>query len=619
MNRINPMSILLTIFLLSSIAISQPRHVNNTDYNIRCTYNPKTRIIDGEIDVLWKSAYKDNTEEIQLHLYLNAFSGPNSTFMKEYGAYPQSVADRPGFCKIQRITIYGIDVTNSMRFIQPDDHNQLDSTVVSITVPEPHDIIIQKSPNKPGLLLSAERQKSRALIPIRIEFQSQLPALLERVGVYEDFIMAAQWFPQLGVLEKGGWKCHQFHSNSEFYADFGSYDVSLTIPSDYVVGASGEMTERKLMPNGLQQLRFKADKVHDFAWCADASMYEQIEVVEDFLKQLPPTRIRLLYQPEHEGEIADRIMRAVKNGLRYFESRYGKYPYPQLTVIDAPIFNAVMEYPTLFLTGNFDGYKNPPAPAESYPNNNLFLERLTLHELGHQWFYGVCANNEAEEAWLDEGLTEYITAKAFEKQYGKIMQLDEKGNPLPVRDFRKDRYIAKPDVLPSTSKSWEFLTFGDYYIASYVKPKLLFYTLDNVLGETVMEDIFRTFYQRFSFKHPKAEDFFQVVEEIAGKAVSNQVIEFLSTSEIYDVGVTSTTVLPEIFGNMPGNLSVEVIVKSPTKPPFSNKFEINLILQSPSHSNNSEQYFISLDPNSLIEFDIDRSNNKIQFSPQEED
>ncbi|MGH1364261.1 MAG: M1 family aminopeptidase [Calditrichia bacterium] len=306
-----------------------------------------------------------------------------------------------------------------------------------------------------------------------------------------------------------------------------------------------------------------------------------------------------------------------------------------------------MEYPTLFLTGNFDGYKNPPAPKEPYPDNNLFLERLTLHELGHQWFYGVCANNEAEEAWLDEGLTEYITAKAFESRYGKIMQLDENGKPLHVRDFRKDRYLANPNVLPSTSKSWEFPTFGDYYIASYVKPKLLFYTLDNILGEAKMQSIIKTFYQRFSFQHPKAEDFFTVVEEVAGKNVREQVVHFLSTQEVYDVGVRTTKTRAEVFGNMPPFFAVEQMMRLPEYHswmlmndltlkkyhPMKSKRVVNIEkgntfnpkFKQEKPSNESQKpvtkstltYFISLDPDSLIEFDVNRANNYLQIEPEE--
>jgi len=308
----------------------------------------------------------------------------------------------------------------------------------------------------------------------------------------------------------------------------------------------------------------------------------------------------------------------------------------------------VMEYPTLFLTGNFDGYKNPPAPKEPYPDNNLFLERLTLHELGHQWFYGVCANNEAEEAWLDEGLTEYITAKAFESHYGDIMQLDKNGKPLRVRDFRKDRYLANPNVLPSTSKSWEFPTFGNYYIASYVKPKLLFYTLDNILGEEKMQHIIKNFYERYSFRHPKAEDFFKAVEEIAGKAIRDQVESFLSNQEVYEYVVPKTKTQSEVFGNMPPFFDVELQKRLPenyswlltkdlvlknyspkeSRPgvsierrnTFSPKFKQDKTFKTTQQKqikNLNSAYFIFLDPDNLIEFDVNRNNNYLKIEASE--
>ncbi|MGH1364260.1 MAG: hypothetical protein ACRBF0_11945 [Calditrichia bacterium] len=344
----------LILALLSAFTLGMFGQAHNAaiaTYTINCSYNPETRIIDGEMQIWWSKPLEPKAEELQFHLYLNAFSGPNSTFMKEYGEFPTSVAQKSGYCKIQKIEIYNIDVTESMKFIQPNDGNEHDSTVIAIPIPEPQDITFNENPNTPTLLLSAERQKSTPQLSIKIKFQSKLPALLERVGVYEGFIMAAQWFPQLGVLEEEGWKCHQFHANSEFYANFGTYDVSLTLPANYVVGATGEMLERKMLPGSLQKLRFKARRVHDFAWCADATMSEvwvaasgphvfcgnsiiqkeqsQSERLQSNAKsqiQSEP-RIRLLYQPEHEGLISERILTAVKAGLNYYESRYGKYPY----------------------------------------------------------------------------------------------------------------------------------------------------------------------------------------------------------------------------------------------------------------------------------------------------
>ncbi len=366
---------IVSLLALTISAISRDHSSDRVNYIINCTYNPDTQIIDGEVQILWIKPLEPQIDELQLHLYLNAFSGPNSTFMKEYGEFPQSIAENPGYCKIQQIEVNHIDVTQSMKFIQPNDGNKHDSTVVSVPIIHPQ----RANTNHTSF-------RNPAWVSCKIQFQSRLPALLERVGVYKDFIMAAQWFPKLGVFEKSSWKCHQFHANSEFYANFGTYNITLTLPDSFVVGATGEMIGRKRLPGKQQQLIFAARKVHDFAWCADATIQERILTKFSQSRLSPHTRIRLLYQPEHEGEISVRIMNAVHRGLDYFETCYGPYPYPQITVIDAPLFNAVMEYPTLFLTGNFDGYRNPPAPAESYPDKNRFLERLTLHELGHQWF-----------------------------------------------------------------------------------------------------------------------------------------------------------------------------------------------------------------------------------------
>lgn len=581
--------LICTAFLLSICACTEildtPLSTRIANYSIECSFDPVTKLISGTEQLSWTNMTNTPVREIQFHLYMNAFSNAKSTFLMKSGEMPPKLPGNRGFCKINRIYLdSGSDLTQKLSFIQPDDGNKFDSTVVSLALPA------ELSP--------------KDSIEITIEFETKLPLLVERAGFIGSFHMAAQWFPKVGVFSDEGWNCHQYHANSEFFADFGAYDVTITIPDQYVVGATGVLKNSEHIDNDdRKRLHFYAEDVHDFAWGADSNFVE----VND---QSGETKIRLLSQSQHAGEVSERIIQAVKSSHPYFSERYGQYPYPQVTILDSPVFNAVMEYPTLFLTGNFDGYANPPAPVEPQPADNRFMERLTMHEFGHQWFYGMSANNEFEEAWLDEGLTEYITAKAFEAEYGKIMQNDAFGDPLPVRNFRKRLYLENPSNTPVLTHSWEYPTFSEYYVGSYVKPKLLLYTLDNYLGEAVMQEIIHTFFQRWQFRHPTSRDFIDAITETAGQEIRPIIEQYLETTDYLDFKIervdqnririarTGGQIFPvDIEFTFDGNEKI-------TKRWNAEETEITY-----DFNHEPKMAAVRIDPEQIIEFELSRENN----------
>lgn len=590
-----PIFLFCTFFMISFIACSKnykmfdkPISSRVANYSIECNFDPVNKLIIGTEFITWTNKTNLPVKEMQFHLYMNAFSNENSTFLKELGESPKELRGSWGYCKINKLYLgENVDLTQNISFIQPDDDNKFDSTVVSLKLPD------EIQPNES--------------IELTIEFTTKLPPLIERSGYIGSFHMASQWFPKVGVYSDLGWNCHQYHSNSEFFADFGIYDVTIIIPDEFMVGATGILIDEVQMAGNRKRLHYYAEDVHDFAWGADSNFVE----INDHSGK---TEIRLLAQKEHTGEVVNRILHATKSSHQYFTKRYGQYPYPQITILDSPVFNAVMEYPTLFLTGNFDGYDNPPAPVEPQLVENLFMERLTMHEFGHQWFYGMCANNEFEEAWLDEGLTEYITAKAFEAEYGKIMQNDEFGKPLPVRDYRKQMYIENYTNLPILNYSWHYPTFSEYYVGSYVKPKLLFYTLDNYFGEAVMEEIIYLFFQRWQFNHPKTQDFVDIITEIAGEEIHTIIQQYLETSDFLDYKIESVyqnRVKVSRIGQQIFPVNIEFTFKGNKKISKQWKAEESEI----TYEFDKEPHLtrVCIDPEQMIEFELNTQNNCWNF------
>ena len=230
-------------------AVAGERRV--VEYEIDAVLDPATHTLTGRQTVRWRNTTSVPTSEIWLHLYLNAFASSESTFMRELAA------DAPGWIDVEdrdwgwtRITRFalgdGTDLLDGTSFERPDDGNVEDHTVVRAELPR----AVQ-----PG---SAET--------FELEFEARLPRVIARTGYADDFYFVGQWFPKLGVFEgESGWNCHQFHAAGEFFADFGSYRVRLTVPRGWVVGATGELVSRS--PVGTDDvLEFHAYDVHDFAW-----------------------------------------------------------------------------------------------------------------------------------------------------------------------------------------------------------------------------------------------------------------------------------------------------------------------------------------------------------------
>jgi hypothetical protein len=367
------------------------RSARNANYAIEARLLPETHTIEGRLVLEWRNTSDTALTTFPFHLYWNAFRNNLSTSARGQGRRaarpgPDSEGDRRfGYTQVRSIRLLGEhteDLTPSLHYIQPDDGNPEDRTVMEVSA---------KTPLAAG-----------ATARFGIEWIARIPyGNVGRAGWVHDYHFIVQWFPKIGVHWKGAWNCHQFHATTEFFADYGVYDVRLTLPRGYVVGATGLRKERTENPDGTETLRYVQEDVHDFAWTASLRFLERTSRFAD--PGYPPVDIRLLVQPEH-AHLAERYLEATKIALRSHGAWSAPYPYPQLTVVDPAWGSASggMEYPTLFTGGTY--VWAPPALQSP--------EGVTIHEAGHQFWYGLVGNNEFEEAWLDEGFNTYHTSKA---------------------------------------------------------------------------------------------------------------------------------------------------------------------------------------------------------------
>lgn len=472
-----------------------PRSPRNANYQLAVTLEPATRTLRATGRIEWRNITRRPTSELQFHLYWNAWTDGKSTWMRENVA--SRPMDRPG-ADFSRFTLESLSLepataqdtaTNllpTLRYLSPDDGNADDRTVMSVALPRP--------------------ARAGETVVVSMSWTARVPRTFDRTGTIGRYYFIAQWFPKLGVLEDGGWNTHQFHAMTEFYSDYGVYDVSITVPKAWMVGATG--TEQSRIESGAAAThRFVAEDVHDFAWTASPDFVEQHERFES--DGLPPVDMRLLLQPEHRGQAA-RHFAAARTALKHYGTWFGPYPYGYLTIVD-PAYQSDtggMEYPTLFTVGT--SWLVARETTLSTP------EETTVHEAGHQFWYGISGSNEFEHAWMDEGINTFATARAMAADYPQVVADRYYFGGFVPWVFRDVRYRRETDM----GRMWGYrdgatddtianLTYRQrpdtVRTFAYDKPSVWLNTLERWLGWPVLQQALSRTFTEGAFGHPRPE------------------------------------------------------------------------------------------------------------------
>lgn len=467
-------------------------------YSIDARIDTNKKALDATESLTYRNLTGQPLTTFPFHLYLNAFR-PKSTFTAEArvgGSVRDSVTGDYPREKVGGITISHVDADGygdllpTMRFVAPDDGNMEDHTVAEITLPRP---------------LAANDS-----VTFHFVFHDQFPLSVARNGYKRDFIMGGQWFPKIGVFWHGAWNCHEYHATTEFFSDFGTYDVRLTTPHNYIIGASGVPTGQHTNADGTRTVSFRGEDIHDFAF----AMSPHFNVTDAiYLSSMGPVQIHVLSLAAHP-DIASRYAEITRKSLAEFERRYGPYPYKIITVVDPEPGSEMegMEYPTLVTgDGEWTGIFNMP-------------EITVNHEFGHQYWYGMVASNEFEEAWLDEGINSFTEVTTLASILGSNTSVvGQRYANLGDSSMQRLSYLLAPAFDPVTRKAWQFRNSTSYGCITYGKTATLLATLQGMIGQETMDEAMRTYFQRFRFKHPTTEDFLRTIEQVAvarGKATA---------------------------------------------------------------------------------------------------
>ncbi|MET0636156.1 MAG: M1 family metallopeptidase [Chitinophagaceae bacterium] len=494
---------LLTAFLENTLS-AQTYWQQEVNYTMTVTLNDKDNSLDGLARIEYINHSPDTLRFIWFHLWPNAYKNDKTAFsdqLLENGntAFYFSGEDRKGY--INRI---GFNVDGQVA--ETEDH----PTHTDITK------LILPTPLAPG-----------SQILITTPFHVKLPFNISRGGYDGQSYQATQWFPKPAVYDRNGWHPMPYLDQGEFFSEFGSYDVSITVPSNYVVAATGKMdpdfeefkfmrsrvdykwkpvvTKSKnksgqvkkttrLFPvteNGFKTLRFREKNIHDFAFFTDKRF-----IVKQDSCRLPSGKIvmvNVFYTPAHSA-FWSRVMEYAKQSLIFYSGKLGDYPYDVCSVVQGPeSFGSGMEYPTI---------------TSLAPMDNAEELRLTvLHEIGHNWFYGALASNERRYPWMDEGLNSF-----YEMEFARLHQIREQSSDK--RDF-EHRAAEKRDQPINTSS--DSLTNRNYGLIAYYKTAEWMRYLQSTLGNETFNRSMQYYYQSWKFKHPSPADFKQSLETSSGR------------------------------------------------------------------------------------------------------
>jgi hypothetical protein len=482
-----------------------PKSPRVANYQIEGELDWQDKVLRGREALTWRNTGYAPTTELPLHLYLNAFKGPQTLFYKENGSPSAADPRQWGYCRLTGLRMDGLEL---------DGHPGEDATVYWVRLPRPV---------PPG-----------AGVRLEIEWESRFPQVRTRTGWSRDFLMGAQWYPKAGVYQGDHWNCRAYHPGTGFFADFGTYDVTLSVPAGLELAHTGTRVQDSEEPTpadprrpGNRLWELHAEDVHDFAWAALAR--------ERWIRlsfKYRDVRVTCFLPPSSKGEF-ERQHAAVRALLKDAGEWLFPYPYPVLTLVDVPDGAAgpdPLAYPTLAVA---------PAPPFLPLRLRLRPEQATIHELGHQWFFGMLAADATEEPWLDKGLATWLARKTLERTFQGTFN-SRRFQAAPGADGDAD-YWRDPSVDPLTRSAYQTRDRESGRIAAQAKAPLVLDQLEALLGRPLMERVVHEYAGEMAFRHPTRQDFQRIAERVTGRNLASFWHDFLEGTEVLDVVIQSVT------------------------------------------------------------------------------
>lgn len=388
-------------------------------------------------------------------------------------------------------------------------------------------------------------------INITTPFRVKIPASFSRLGHVGTSYQMTQWYPKPAVYDRQGWHPMPYLDRGEYYSEFGDFYVSITLPNNYWVAATGQLQspeeQQKLQaharasqqalaaqnelasdfvaedfpPSSSQTktLIYTAQNVHDFAWFAD----KRFQVLYDTLA-LPGQEKAVevwSFFTATEAAYWQKSLDYLKNATRFYSEKIGSYPYPQVTAVQSALSaGGGMEYPMITVI------------AQS--GSARALDEVIAHEVGHNWFYGILASNERKHAWMDEGFNSYYEKRYMQHHYPQ----EEHGYEIFGQTINIDhlayRYITRLGKNQAADMPADSLSQENYWLTAYSLPAMALQQLADLYGADALDKSMQAYFQNWAFRHPQPDDLQAAMEKSLGQDLSWFFQGFMESAQHFD-------------------------------------------------------------------------------------
>ena len=541
---------LVWLLTLHAVAWGQNYFQQQTDYVIRVKLDDQKHRLTATEEIRYTNNSPDVLREMYFHLWPNAYSSKNTAWAKQMvengnAKFHQSPKSARGY-------ITGLDFKVDGRKVkwQKDSFN-----------PDVARLDLSDYPVSPG-----------QTVVVSTPFEVQIPESFSRLGRVGQQYQITQWYPKPAVYDRLGWHAMPYLDQGEFYSEFGTFDVYIETPREYVVGATGDLqfdtpdaayeteflreregVSRTLLGQSLSKgakpfavqtsgalktLHFRQDRCHDFAWFCDKQYY----VLSSTMK-LPETgreiKLVAMFNDRHK-KYWSKATDYLRDAVHYYSTWVGEYPYNVATAVDGALSaGGGMEYPTITVVSGGGG-------ADA-------LREVIIHEVGHNWFYGILGSNERAHPWQDEGLNSFYEYRTTDR----LREIEKEKNPaskptigamgikLPYRgtggttEYMRlsTQYAEGNGTMQPLDYPAHRYRMANYGLVVYVKSVVVFRYLEDYLGRERFDAAMREYYRRWQFKHPYPSDIQEVFEESTGEDLAWFFKGMLVTRKLPDFAV----------------------------------------------------------------------------------
>lgn len=523
-----PKQLLFLLLLLHSVfAFSQkPYFQQQVDYTIDVTLDDRSHILRGFETMLYTNHSNDTLKVIFIHLWPNAYKDDQSSYNE------QEVENGK--------TKFYFSKENDKGFI--DSLNfMVDGVTANFSTYNNHDdiaVIDLSEPLLPG-----------KTIEIATPFRVVIPYTFSRLGHMGQSYQISQWYPKPAVYDKLGWHPMPYLDQGEFYSEYGSYSVGITLPSNYVVVATGDLQEeserqfiasklnhvdtvttKEMLPEAssdkMKTISFKQQNVHDFAWFADKQL--QVEKTVCSLASGKKVDCYSYFKPFNYKKYKESSA-IIASTISYLSQHVGEYPYQHASIVDGSLFAGDgMEYPNVAVIGSV--------------NSTYLLQAVIVHEVGHNWFYGLLGSNERDYPWMDEGMNSFYEKEITDELGHASNNIKMSGNDR-INQKLNGSFLYQLTAIGHTDQAAnlqaEEYTSLNYGCIVYQKSAAFMAYLKLYLGDELFENAMKQYYNEWHNKHPGPDDFKKIIQRVSGKKLDWFFDQGLSTTTKIDFKITS--------------------------------------------------------------------------------